>query len=506
MIRRVLARPAIATLLLWLALVVPIALGFSTLKADITEQLPALVLAMGVVITARRVPVIALGAAVALSLTATFTQDGLWVAGVMVIGSYLVGRHSDVGRVAVVAFIGAGVIGIGLSGLGGAIGPAITALIIEVVFNVLPWWTGTYLRQRSELVEAGWTRAELLESRQEFVAEQARLRERAEIAREMHDSLGHELSLLALSAGALEVTDLTLEQRRQVVRMREAAVRSMDELHEIVSVLREDRRAGAVHSDGRSIGSLVERARATGTHVEFKATGDQDSWPAAASRAVYRIVQEILTNAAKHAGAAPVELSIDSDDSTVHIHASNQVDGAADQRSDGSGLPGMRERARLLGGRLQAERVGGSFIVDASIPMNVQPGAAAVSAPAQRSVSADRRTHRRRAWLVAVVPITMVLVAACALLATNAVTTMRNGMDPSTFDQLQIGQQHSNLLDVLPMSHISQAPPVFVEPARPPGSSCEYFRTTTNPFVVGADELYRLCFADGTLVSKDVIS
>jgi hypothetical protein len=100
----------------------------------------------------------------------------------------------------------------------------------------------------------------------------------------------------------------------------------------------------------------------------------------------------------------------------------------------------------------------------------------------------------------------MVLVAAGALFATNAVTTARNGMDPATFDQLRIGQQHSELRSVLPVSHISEAPPVFTEPARPPGSTCEYFRPTTNPFVIGSDELYRLCFADGVLVSKDVIS
>jgi signal transduction histidine kinase len=506
MIRRVLSRPAIARLLLWLALLVPLAAGFSTLRANLIEQLPALVLAVVVVIAVRRVPVIALGAAVALSLTATFTQNGLWPAGVMLIGSYLVGRHADVGRVAFAAFIGAGVIGIGLSALGGTIAQAITALVIEVLFSVLPWWAGTYLRQRSELIEAGWTRAELLESRQEFVAEQARLRERAEIAREMHDSLGHELSLLALSAGALEVADLTPEQRQKVVQMREAAVRSMDELHEIVSVLRDDRPAGAEQHDGRSIGSLLERARSTGAQVEFETAGDQDSWPPAASRAVYRIVQEILTNAAKHAHGARVKLRIESDDSTVRIHASNPVGVAGQALSGGSGLPGMRERARLLGGRLEAKRTGGRFIVDASIPVMAQAGAAQVSAPAEHSVSTERSTHRRRAWLVAVVPIAMVLVAAGALFATNAVTTARNGMDPSTFDQLQIGQQHSDLLSVLPVSHISQAPPVFTEPARPPGSTCEYFRPTTNPFVIGSDELYRLCFADGTLVSKDVVS
>jgi signal transduction histidine kinase len=493
---------------LWLALIVPLVVGFSTLRATLTEQVPALVLALAVVVTAQRVPVFALAAAVTMALTATFTQNGLWVVGVMVIGSYLVGRHADVGRLALVTFIGAAAVGVGLSVFDGTLAPALTALVIEVVFSILPWWAGTYLRQRFELAEAGWTRATLLESRQEFIAEQARSRERAEIAREMHDSLGHELSLLALSAGALEVTELTSEQRQQVVRMREAAVRSMDELHEIVSVLREDAPVDAWQHDGKSIRALVERARSTGARVEFEANGDQDSLSPAASRAVYRIAQEVLTNAAKHAPGAPVTLRIDSDDSTVRIHARNPIGAgaAADAGSGGSGLPGMRERARLLGGRLDAERIGDSFIVDASIPVAAQARVAPVAASDEHPVSAQRRTHRRRSWLAAIVPLGMVLVVSGALFATNAVTTARNGMDPSTFNQLHIGQQRSELRSVLPVSHISQAPPVFTEPTRPPGSTCEFFRTTTNPFIIGSNELYRLCFVDGALVSKDVVS
>lgn len=514
MIRRAISHAVSARVLLWLALLVPLAVGFSTLRADIAEQLPALVLAVVVVFAVRRLPAIALGAAVALSLTATFTQNGLWPLGVMVVGSYLVGRRSDVGRVAIVTFISGAAVGIGLGALGGTIGPAITALLIEVVFSVLPWWTGSYLRQRSELIEAGWTRAELLEGRQEFVAEQARARERAEIAREMHDSLGHELSLLALSAGALEVTDLTQEQRQKIVQLREAAVRSMHELHEIVSVLRENRssaeeRPTDLHGDQpgvRSIQSLVERANTTGTRVEFVSQGDAGSWSPVASRAVYRIVQEILTNAAKHAPGAAVRLRIESDDSAVRIRASNPVGSPVDAHSGGSGLPGMRERARLIGGDLTAERQGGRFIVDASLPVAAQPRPVSGDETAQRPVGIDRRAHRRRVWLVAIVPVAMMLVAAGALFATNAVTTARNGMDPSTFNQLQVGQRHSEMRAALPTSHISDAPPVFTEPAHPSGSTCQYFRTTTNPFVIGADELYRLCFADGVLVSKDVVS
>jgi hypothetical protein len=190
----------------------------------------------------------------------------------------------------------------------------------------------------------------------------------------------------------------------------------------------------------------------------------------------------------------------------------------------GFGLPGIRERVRLLDGRIDILDGGGTFTVDAVLPTSSEPrcypspaahvdggkeaGTAAVQEgdTAIGSTQTERRTHRRQVTVAAILPIAMTLIAAGALFATNAITVARSGMEPQTFDQLRLGQQRSELTKVLPVSHISDAPPTFEEPARPNGATCEFFRPTTNPFVIGSESLFRLCFAAGELVSKDVIS
>ncbi|QFG19815.1 histidine kinase [Actinomadura sp. WMMB 499] len=119
-----------------------------------------------------------------------------------------------------------------------------------VLLGVLPWLMGRYWRQYRELVRAGWERAERLEREQRIIAERERLRERARIARDMHDSLGHELALIAVRAGALQVADgLTERHRRAAAELRAGAAEATEHLREIIGVLREDAAAVAA---GRS--------------------------------------------------------------------------------------------------------------------------------------------------------------------------------------------------------------------------------------------------------------
>jgi hypothetical protein len=176
----------------------------------------------------------------------------------------------------------------------------------------------------------------------------------------------------------------------------------------------------------------------------------------------------------------------------------------------------MRERVRILGGTIDIADSHGRFTIDAVIPLSSQQrgvptpvvdGHAAADMDAVAgSVRVHRRTHRRRVAVAAILPVSMTLIVAGALFATNAITVARSGMDPATFERLRIGQQRSALDRILPVAHITTAPPTFAEPRRPTGAMCEFFRPTTNPFVMGADSLFRLCFVDHALVSKDVVS
>ncbi|TDC00109.1 histidine kinase, partial [Actinomadura bangladeshensis] len=110
-----------------------------------------------------------------------------------------------------------------------------------VLLGVLPWLIGRYWRQHQELLHAGWERAERLEHQQRIIAERERLRERARIAQDMHDSLGHELALIAVRAGALQVAPgLDDRHRAAAAELRTGAADATDRLREIIGVLRED--------------------------------------------------------------------------------------------------------------------------------------------------------------------------------------------------------------------------------------------------------------------------
>ncbi len=177
---------------------------------------------------------------------------------------------------------------------------------------VLPWLGGRYWRQSRELTAAGWLRAARLEEKQRFAEERARLRERARIAQDMHDSLGHELSLLALRAGVLQVApDLPERHRAAAADLRAAARDATDRLHRIIGVLREDADEPLpLAPAGETVGQLVARAAESGLPVRCETGGRPVEPGGVAERLLYRVAREALTNAARHAPGAPVVVQL----------------------------------------------------------------------------------------------------------------------------------------------------------------------------------------------------
>ncbi|QQQ78362.1 two-component sensor histidine kinase [Saccharothrix sp. 6-C] len=232
------------------------------------------------------------------------------------------------------------------------------------LFVVLPWLAGRFRRQQAELIEAGRERIAQLERAQELVADRARLRERARIAADMHDSLGHELTLIALRAGALELTADTEPVRRAATGLRESAVTATDRLRRTVGVLREG--APTVEPPDETVTALVERAAEAGLPVALTRTGDTTPLPPLLDRAVHRVVQEALTNAARHAPGAPVTVELDIT-GEVLLTVTNPAHRTPS--GDGSGLAGLAERVRLLGGTLRSGVADGRFTVTARLPL-----------------------------------------------------------------------------------------------------------------------------------------
>jgi signal transduction histidine kinase len=244
--------------------------------------------------------------------------------------------------------------------------PAITLLTFGSSV-VLPWLIGRFRRQQADLLRAREERVAQLERERALVADRARARERARIATDMHDSLGHELALIALRAGALELApDLGAANREAAAALRRNAVDATDRLRETIGMLRQESAPSAPPDE--TVAALVERAAEAGMPVRLETPAVD--LPPLAARAAHRVVQEALTNAARHAPGSRVRVRVEQRAGTARIMVRN--DGGAplaDASGDGSGLVGLAERVRLLGGRFTAGPVRDGFQVEAELPL-----------------------------------------------------------------------------------------------------------------------------------------
>jgi signal transduction histidine kinase len=252
-------------------------------------------------------------------------------------------------------------------------------VLVVVTHGALLGW-GALTRARRALIASLQERADRAEAEQGRRVAEARAAERAQMAREMHDVLAHRLSLLATYAGALEYRpDAPPEQLSRAAGIVRVGVhQALEDLRKVITVLR-DEDVGARGLEGlqpnlSDLSDLVEEARAAGTVVRFR---DGMQFPAAApplmGRTAYRVVQEGLTNARKHAPGQPVHVRVAGHpDAGLEIEICNplasQATAAAALPGSGTGLVGLTERVHLAGGRLDHQRRSGNFRLLAWLP------------------------------------------------------------------------------------------------------------------------------------------
>ncbi len=237
-----------------------------------------------------------------------------------------------------------------------ALGPTRTyweATTFLVLLHVILVGIGMLVRVQRRLVRSWAERARAAEQGDELRVEQARLAERERIAREMHDVLAHRVSLLALHAGAMEVRrDAPESERAAAGVIRQSAYEALEELRQVIGMLREpaEDRPQPTLAD---VSTLVEQSRGAGELVELELTAA--GVPAGVGRHAYRIVQEALTNARKHAPGTRVRVAV-----TGHAEQGLVVEVGNPLRTggpvlpgSGTGLVGLRERVHLAGGRLE---------------------------------------------------------------------------------------------------------------------------------------------------------
>ena len=239
---------------------------------------------------------------------------------------------------------------------------------------------GLFARVRRELILSLRERAEQLEAEERLHIEQAREAERRRIAREMHDVLAHRLSLLSVHAGALEFRpDATREELSEAARViRASAHAALEELREVIGLLRDDGDEGVPQPPQPTfaeIPKLIEESRAAGMNVRLRdVAATEAEIPDPAAEVAYRVVQEGLTNARKHAPGAAAEVTISTEANAVSIEVVNRPTvGAApaDRLADaggGTGLIGLAERVALTGGELEyGPDPNGDFVLRATL-------------------------------------------------------------------------------------------------------------------------------------------
>ncbi|MGW8490527.1 sensor histidine kinase [Streptomyces sp. NPDC055886] len=469
-------------------------------------------------------------------------------------------------------------------------------VVTFLTLAVVPALVGRYRDQRRRLLGVLWQNNQQLQREQAMVAREARLLERNRIAHDMHDSLGHQLALISVHAGALQVDpELTGNQREAVRILRGASVAAMAELRAAVGVLHDEAEYReqqneqqyqghqshqgeqgelAYRGDGEhqgqpvgggdsvpyvprttaAIDGLVESSRGAGAAVSLDRSGVRRPLAPAADHEAYRIAQEGLTNAHKHAPGAPIRLALRYEPDSLVVEVTNgPVPGGAPEVppeiSGGQGLKGLRERVGRVGGMVHTGPTeDGGFRIAGMLPYGEESkagsgaegragsgargagpyGATSVvpardvrgqwrpgavddggtvinGADPQREFTAVMSTRKNVAIGCAVTAV--VLVAGVIGLAVWGVGVMteevkKADISPSVYEDAKVGDAEADIQARLPEEDSWLTSDLADQgPKLPEGATCRHFTSKDDQ---GVDELtvFRFCFRDGKLVSK----
>jgi signal transduction histidine kinase len=245
---------------------------------------------------------------------------------------------------------------------------------ISLLFTIV-WLAGNALGAKLTQYRQAEERAARLEREREERARTAVAEERARIARELHDVVGHSVSVMTVQAsGVRRLLRPEQEREREALLIVEQTGReALAEMRRLVDVLRRPEEAPALAPQPslQHLDKLVDQVRESGLNVELKVEGDVAKLPASVDLAAYRLVQEGLTNTLKHAQAHRAEVLVRYGNGEVEVVVADDGNGTGGGAGGGHGLVGLRERIAVAGGELDAgPRTGGGFQVRARLPMN----------------------------------------------------------------------------------------------------------------------------------------
>jgi signal transduction histidine kinase len=248
---------------------------------------------------------------------------------------------------------------------------------VPLLFGVVVWggaWVlGDRVRMRRERIAELEARAERAERDAERERRLAAAEERTRIARDLHDSAGHAINVILVQAGAARLLGTRDPERSRAAleTIEEVALETLGEIDRLVTALRDDDRSAQPNGNVEpplglaGLATLVDRHRTAGLAVELAAHGPRPSLAPGVDQAAYRILQEALTNAARH-GDGRAEVAVTYGEDSLALTVSNAARNA--RVENGHGIVGMRERAALLGGTLDVSASNGTFRIHAQLP------------------------------------------------------------------------------------------------------------------------------------------
>ena len=247
--------------------------------------------------------------------------------------------------------------------------------IVAVPLYTGVWLAGRLFRDRQRLAAALEARTRALEREQEETARLAIAEERTRIARELHDVVAHSVSVIVVQAGAerLALGPGRGSTHETLVSIEKTGRQALAEMRRLLGVLRreDEEIALAPVPSLEHLESLVAHVRAAGLPVELRLEGTPRRIPAGVDISAYRIVQEALTNAMRHAGPAQARVVVRYGEREVEIEVADDGHGPSTENGGGHGLVGMRERIALYGGALETgPREGGGYAVRATLPFD----------------------------------------------------------------------------------------------------------------------------------------
>jgi signal transduction histidine kinase len=367
------------------AFIVLIGLGTITFRPSLSEFSPA-VLAIGLVTTSvalllrHRAPIVVLGVVLTVGLALNY---GPVVTLPLLLAVFTVAESMK--RTVVIGAATAAAIAIIATPTihGQTLGPG--QLLSRLVVIGLAVAVGLYLRARADYVVGLQERAERLERERALLSSQAVADERVRIARELHDVVAHNVSLMVVQAQALAATMPSQDEEHHAALDRVAGLgrEALSEMHRMLGVLRVQNGAAPEREPQpgvRDLETLIARTRDAGLDAQLVVDGQPRELPAGVDLSAYRIVQEALTNVVRHAGAEhavvtlayeprALDVTIVDDGSGPGASGGN---GSSDGHSQGHGLVGMRERVSLFGGELEttARPNGRGYLVHARLPVD----------------------------------------------------------------------------------------------------------------------------------------